>query len=109
VRVTLVEKGKAVEDRGRDIGALFVRRKLDGDSNLCYGEGGAGTWSDGKLTTRIGKNSADVRQVLEALVHFGAPPVRGAPLPTRIQANATVDNATYSLAFMLHEYIARNI
>jgi uncharacterized FAD-dependent dehydrogenase len=88
VRVTLVEKGKAVEDRGRDIGALFVRRKLDGDSNLCYGEGGAGTWSDGKLTTRIGKNSANVRQVLEALVHFGAPPVRRSPWPPRMQANA---------------------
>ena len=42
-------------------------------SNLCYGEGGAGTWSDGKLTTRIGKNSDDVRRVLERLVTHGAP------------------------------------
>ena len=37
-------------------------------------EGGAGTWSDGKLTTRIGRNSNDVRAVLKALVEFGAPP-----------------------------------
>ena len=46
---------------------------LDPHSNLCYGEGGAGTWSDGKLTTRIGKNSEDVRTVLATLVEHGAP------------------------------------
>jgi uncharacterized FAD-dependent dehydrogenase len=57
----------------RPIGALFARRRLNEDSNLCYGEGGAGTWSDGKLTTRIGRNSEDVRAVLRALVEFGAP------------------------------------
>lgn len=74
VPVTVVERGQAVERRGRDIGALFARRVLDGDSNLCYGEGGAGTWSDGKLTTRIGRNGDDVRTVLRALVEFGAPP-----------------------------------
>eukprot|EP00976_Prorocentrum_cordatum_P023311 475358-Prorocentrum_minimum.AAC.5 len=38
VPVTLLERGKAVEERGRDIGALFVRRVLNEDSNLCYGE-----------------------------------------------------------------------
>ena len=48
-------------------------RVLDADSNLCYGEGGAGTWSDGKLTTRIGRNSGQVRRVLQELVRFGAP------------------------------------
>jgi len=63
--ITIVERGQAVETRGKDIGALFNRKLLDPDSNLCYGEGGAGTWSDGKLTTRIGKNSEDVRAVLE--------------------------------------------
>jgi uncharacterized FAD-dependent dehydrogenase len=73
VRVTLLERGQPVEQRGRDIGALFARRVLSPESNLCYGEGGAGTWSDGKLTTRIGRNSAPVRTVLAALVHFGAP------------------------------------
>ena len=54
VKVVVVERGQPVEGRGRDIGALFARRVLNADSNLCYGEGGAGTWSDGKLTTRIG-------------------------------------------------------
>ena len=74
IPTTVLERGQPVESRGRDIGALFARRVLDPDSNLCYGEGGAGTWSDGKLTTRIGRNSDDVRSVLRALVAFGAPP-----------------------------------
>ena len=70
----IIERGQAVEQRGLDIGALMGRRRiLNPDSNLCFGEGGAGTWSDGKLTTRIGKNSEDVRQVLETLVSHGAP------------------------------------
>ena len=58
--VTLVERGKPVEERGRSIGALVKRGVIDSESNFCYGEGGAGTWSDGKLTTRIGRNSAEV-------------------------------------------------
>jgi len=72
-RVVVLEKGQPVEVRGKDIGALVVRRQLNPDSNLCYGEGGAGTWSDGKLTTRIGRNSGAVRSVLAAFVRFGAP------------------------------------
>jgi len=47
---------------------------LNQDSNLCYGEGGAGTWSDGKLSTGIGKNSVDVRSILQILVDHGASP-----------------------------------
>ena len=73
LRPIVVERGQTVEMRGRSIGALFNRKVLDPESNLCYGEGGAGTWSDGKLTTRIGKNSDDVRTVLETLVTHGAP------------------------------------
>ena len=69
----IIERGQPVEKRGKAIGALFHRKVLDPESNLCYGEGGAGTWSDGKLTTRIGKNSANVRWVLEMLVKHGAP------------------------------------
>nr|XP_016437513.1 PREDICTED: uncharacterized protein LOC107763540 isoform X2 [Nicotiana tabacum] len=71
--VTVMERGQAVEKRGRDIGALIVRRILQEESNFCFGEGGAGTWSDGKLVTRIGRNSGSVLAVLETLVHFGAP------------------------------------
>ncbi|KAM1500613.1 hypothetical protein TB2_025458 [Malus domestica] len=71
--VTLLERGQPVEQRGRDIGALVVRRMLQTESNFCFGEGGAGTWSDGKLVTRIGRNSGSVLAVMETLVHFGAP------------------------------------
>ncbi|KAH0452885.1 hypothetical protein IEQ34_017209 [Dendrobium chrysotoxum] len=72
--VTLIERGQAVEQRGHDIGALVVRRALQPESNFCFGEGGAGTWSDGKLVTRIGRNSDSVLTVMKTLVHFGAPP-----------------------------------
>ncbi|CAK8561485.1 unnamed protein product [Lathyrus sativus] len=58
--VTLIERGQPVEKRGHDIGSLIVRRILDLESNFCFGEGGAGTWSDGKLVTRIGRNKGSV-------------------------------------------------
>ena len=78
----IVERGQAVEQRGKDIGALIHRHILNKESNFAFGEGGAGTWSDGKLTTRIGRNSNSVRKVLSTLVDFGAPSnilVEGAP------------------------------
>ncbi|XP_057431501.1 uncharacterized protein LOC130724315 isoform X2 [Lotus japonicus] len=71
--VTVIERGQPVEKRGRDIGALVVRRILELESNFCFGEGGAGTWSDGKLVTRIGRNSGSVLAVMRTLVQFGAP------------------------------------
>mmetsp|Transcript_16620 Transcript_16620/g.26349 ORF Transcript_16620/g.26349 Transcript_16620/m.26349 type:complete len:736 (-) Transcript_16620:123-2330(-) len=73
VRVQIVERGRDVGQRGKDIGALINRRVLSKDSNLCFGEGGAGTWSDGKLATNIGRNSEYVRFVFERLVESGAP------------------------------------
>nr|GEU38970.1 FAD/NAD(P)-binding oxidoreductase family protein [Tanacetum cinerariifolium] len=73
VDVTLIERGQPVEKRGRDIGALVVRKILQSESNFCFGEGGAGTWSDGKLVTRIGRNSGSVLSVMKTLVRFGAP------------------------------------
>lgn len=78
----LLERGQPVEARGKSIGALIHRREIDPESNFSFGEGGAGTWSDGKLTTRIGRNSGPVRFVLETLVKYGAPKrilVEGAP------------------------------
>ncbi|XP_047327834.1 uncharacterized protein Cbei_0202 [Impatiens glandulifera] len=71
--VSLIERGQPVEQRGRDIGALIVRRILQLESNFCFGEGGAGTWSDGKLVTRIGRNSNSVLAIMNTLIHFGAP------------------------------------
>lgn len=70
-RVTLVERGKPVETRARDFGRFRGRGELDPESNLCFGEGGAGTYSDGKLTCRT-KDPA-VREILERLVEVGAP------------------------------------
>ena len=73
VKPILLDRGQPVEKRGRDIGALMHRRSLDMESNFAFGEGGAGTWSDGKLTTRIGRNSDSVRYILEMFVEYGAP------------------------------------
>jgi uncharacterized FAD-dependent dehydrogenase len=73
-RIIILERGEPVERRGKAIGALFHRRQLSETSNVCYGEGGAGTWSDGKLTTRIGRNGEEVRDVFKTFVEFGAPP-----------------------------------
>lgn len=70
-KVILLERGKPVERRARDFGQFRGRGKLDPESNLCFGEGGAGTYSDGKLTTR--KHDPLVREVFERLVEAGAP------------------------------------
>ena len=82
LRPILLERGQAVESRGKHIGALMHRSLLNKESNFAFGEGGAGTWSDGKLTTRIGRNSDSVRFVLETFVEYGAPAsilIEGAP------------------------------
>ena len=70
-KVIWIERGKAVETRARDFGRFRGRGILDPESNLCFGEGGAGTYSDGKLTCR--KNDPIVTEVLERLVQVGAP------------------------------------
>lgn len=71
-KVVLVERGKPVETRARDFGQFRGRGILDPESNLCFGEGGAGTYSDGKLYTR--SKSPLVPEVMERLVEVGAPP-----------------------------------
>ncbi|MBI2376351.1 MAG: FAD-binding protein [Deltaproteobacteria bacterium] len=70
-KVVLVERGKPVERRARDFGRFRGRGELDPESNLCFGEGGAGTYSDGKLTTRV--KDPYVREVFERFVSVGAP------------------------------------
>jgi hypothetical protein len=72
-RVTLLERGRDVQTRRRPIAELNRGAPADPDSNYCMGEGGAGTYSDGKLYTRSG-DRAGVRAVLERLVAHGAPP-----------------------------------
>jgi uncharacterized FAD-dependent dehydrogenase len=67
----VLERGKNVQDRRRDIKAINQNHLVNEDSNYCFGEGGAGTYSDGKLYTRSLKRG-DVRRIFENLVFHGA-------------------------------------
>jgi len=71
-RPVVVERGQNVARRKEDIDAFFRTRALNPESNLLFGEGGAGTWSDGKLFTRV--RDPRVQFVLEAMVKAGAQP-----------------------------------
>ena len=72
LKPVLVERGKDVRSRLKDLAAISRQHVVDPNSNYCFGEGGAGTYSDGKLYTRSTKRG-DVREILETLVRFGAP------------------------------------
>lgn len=67
----VLERGKNVTDRKRDIAALNTKQILDEDSNYCFGEGGAGTFSDGKLYTRSDKRG-NISRILEIFYLHGA-------------------------------------
>ncbi|MBU3010058.1 FAD-dependent oxidoreductase [Polaribacter vadi] len=67
----VLERGKNVQDRRRDLRAINQEHLVNEDSNYCFGEGGAGTYSDGKLYTRSLKRG-DVRRIFENLVFHGA-------------------------------------
>lgn len=69
----VLERGKNVRDRRRDLAAINKTHLVNPESNYCYGEGGAGTYSDGKLYTRSVKRG-DVNKVLSILVEHGAQP-----------------------------------
>lgn len=70
-RPLVFERGRDVDSRVNDVAEFWLNRLLNTESNVQFGEGGAGTFSDGKLTTRI--NDPRVRTVLEELVAAGAP------------------------------------
>ncbi|MEN8786994.1 MAG: FAD-dependent protein [Flavobacteriales bacterium] len=67
----IVDRGKDVKNRRRDLAAINKEHIVNPESNYCFGEGGAGTYSDGKLYTRS-KKRGDVKKILETLVAFGA-------------------------------------
>ncbi|MCI0920581.1 NAD(P)/FAD-dependent oxidoreductase [Sphingobacterium rhinopitheci] len=67
----VLERGKAVQDRRRDLAKINREGIVNPESNYCYGEGGAGTYSDGKLYTRSNKRG-DVHKVLSIFVEHGA-------------------------------------
>lgn len=73
LRPVILERGKDVHARKIDMARLSREGEVNPDSNYCYGEGGAGAFSDGKLYTRSSKRG-DVREVLHLLVKFGANP-----------------------------------
>jgi uncharacterized FAD-dependent dehydrogenase len=71
IRPVILERGKDVRARRRDLALLNKEGIINPESNYCFGEGGAGTYSDGKLYTRSSKRG-DVERILNLFVHFGA-------------------------------------
>jgi uncharacterized FAD-dependent dehydrogenase len=69
----MLERGQAIEDRARDVDAFWTGGGLAPESNVQFGEGGAGAFSDGKLTTQIKERRGRCRKVLEELAAHGAP------------------------------------
>ena len=67
----IIERGKKVRNRRRDLAKLTKEHIVNSDSNYCFGEGGAGTYSDGKLYTRSQKRG-DLERILQLFVFFGA-------------------------------------
>ena len=73
IKPIIYERGKNVRERRRDIRSLMQEHLVNEDSNYCFGEGGAGTFSDGKLYTRSNKRG-DIGKILRVLHHHGADP-----------------------------------
>jgi uncharacterized FAD-dependent dehydrogenase len=71
IKPIVLERGKDVRARRRDLALLNKEGEVNPESNYCFGEGGAGTYSDGKLYTRSSKRG-DVNRILNLFVHFGA-------------------------------------
>lgn len=71
IKPVILERGKDVRARRRDLAALNKEGEVNPESNYCFGEGGAGTYSDGKLYTRSSKRG-DISRILNLFVHFGA-------------------------------------
>ncbi len=71
IQPVILERGKDVRSRRRDLAALNKEGIVNPESNYCFGEGGAGTYSDGKLYTRSNKRG-DINRILNILVQFGA-------------------------------------
>lgn len=72
-RPIILERGRCVEERVEDVRLFWKQGRLDPESNIQFGEGGAGTFSDGKLNSLIREKDTAGRFVLETFVRFGAP------------------------------------
>ncbi len=73
LRPIVFERGQMIEQRSADVQSLIRERKLNTESNIQYGEGGAGSFSDGKLFSRRNNNTSHVSRVLDTFIKFGAP------------------------------------
>jgi len=73
IRPIIFERGKKIEERSLDVQRFIKERELDPESNIQFGEGGAGSYSDGKLFSRRNNNTSHVNRVLQTFIKFGAP------------------------------------
>ncbi len=73
IKPLIFERGKKIEERSIDVQRFIKERELDPESNIQFGEGGAGSFSDGKLFSRSSNNSSYVNRVLQTFIKFGAP------------------------------------
>ena len=71
IRPVIIERGKDIRSRRRDLATLNKEGIMNPESNYCFGEGGAGTYSDGKLYTRSNKRG-NIQRILDLFVRFGA-------------------------------------
>ncbi|MCR4605970.1 MAG: FAD-dependent monooxygenase [Eubacterium sp.] len=69
----LIDRGATVEERVADVEKFWIGEGLDEDSNVCFGEGGAGTFSDGKLNSGVKDSEGRKSFILETFVRYGAP------------------------------------
>ncbi len=69
----IFERGKKIEERSLDVQRFIKERELNPESNIQFGEGGAGSYSDGKLFSRRNHNTSYVNRVLQTFIKFGAP------------------------------------
>ncbi|MBN1905735.1 MAG: dehydrogenase [Deltaproteobacteria bacterium] len=73
IKPIIFERGKKIEERSTDINKFMVDKELNTESNIQFGEGGAGAYSDGKLFSRRNNNTSYVNRVLKIFIRFGAP------------------------------------
>jgi len=73
IKPIIFERGKKIEERSIDVKRFITDREINTESNIQFGEGGAGSYSDGKLFSRRNNNSSYINRVLRTFVKFGAP------------------------------------
>ena len=73
IKPLIFERGRKIEDRSVDVQRFIQKKEIDSESNIQFGEGGAGSYSDGKLFSRRDLNSSSTNRVLQMLIKFGAP------------------------------------